>query len=230
VAGHHHLPEVALRQIGVVRAAGESDVLGTSVAAKGKRPVMVKLEAARLGAALPLLVQERALAAVPRVHGAFHGSRDVAGAGSGVALRDRRSRSGGRGLSPGFEPLELLRHGCFNDCRQIGFHEGLESLQLLAKLPARGELHLEPGRSERLHDDRWRCCPDGRFNFNCVRTQFDSGCFERNRWFGRGQGADYCGHVGPRRQLGDHLLDLALGVVHGTSQNGLVVHLGDLWL
>jgi hypothetical protein len=87
-------------------------------------------------------------------------------------------------------------------------------------------LHFVARRREHLHHRRrwwsgrsWRTGRGGNFKFNCVRS-WDSAAF--------GEPADDGGHVGPRRQLGDELLDPAFGAVGGASENALVVGGGEV--
>jgi hypothetical protein len=61
------------------------------------------------------------------------------------------------GEASGLESLELLGHGPLDDRAQVavgklGAQQGLEPLELVFELRARGELHLVAGGSERLDD------------------------------------------------------------------------------
>ena len=65
----------------------------------------------------------------------------------------------GRRETAGFEPLELLADGRFDDrgevaVRDLRAHEGPEPLELLVERGAGGELHLVPPGGEGLDDGR----------------------------------------------------------------------------
>ena len=134
------------------------------VAAVAKRVPVMELEKAARGASTTLPVHVAASPAIALVHDAPHRGRDVARGRRRVAVGEALPRGVRLREAPGFEPLELLGDGVFDDRAEVavghrGAHERRESLELVAQIGAGGELDLVATEGERLHTLRPRPTP-----------------------------------------------------------------------
>src|SRR3990172_11035628 len=131
--------------------AHQTHLVWVVVASTAERIVVVELEPSSFCAASTLVVHELALATVALAYKAPHRRWDVARLRRGIGLLEGFSRGLRLAISFRFKPFELLGHGSFDDRCQVGVHKRLESLELLAELPAGGELDLVPRGCQGLH-------------------------------------------------------------------------------
>jgi hypothetical protein len=146
-----------LGQVRVVSWANETKVGWAVVSAHAKRVSMVEFEAVSLGASATALVDVAAAVAVPLTHGTPDRGRDVARSRRGVSIREPLAGSARPGVTPGFDPFELLADSRLDDRGQVavghlGTHQGREPLELVAELNAGSELDLVAVDRQRLHD------------------------------------------------------------------------------
>jgi hypothetical protein len=130
---------------------------------------MVVLEMVALLAPPPRRIDVPASIPVPLTDRPPDGRGDVARGGQGVGLREALAGAACRGEAVGFEPLERLRDGRFDDRTEVTVgnlwpHESTQPFELLVEPGAGGELHLVPPRGEGLQNEGGgaRGCTTGR--------------------------------------------------------------------
>jgi hypothetical protein len=147
-----------LGQIGVVLGAHQADVLGAVVSAQAEGVNVVVLEMVALLAPSPRRVDVAALASIALVYGPANSRGNVPRRGRRIGRRgEALTGPARRGEAAGFEPLQLLGDGHFDDgaeipVRDLRAHERSKALELLAQPGAGGELHLVSPGSEGLND------------------------------------------------------------------------------
>jgi len=117
---------------------------------------VVKLEPMTLRTTLSPGTHERAPAAVALPNGAPDRGGDVARARRRIGIIDALSRLRRFAVALRFDPFQLVGHRRVDDDFEIGppRHERLEARELVAKLPARGELHFVGRFRQRLDHGR----------------------------------------------------------------------------